>query len=168
MKLPVIIHPNDAMLRKKTTDVSLEALKHDNTQKLIADMKDTMHAERGIGIAAPQVNASVRICIINKDAFPKRFKLDGAILAEDIALINPYWERTSKKSETDLESCLSIPGWQGNVKRWKRINVVALDIQGNKIEFEAKGYLARVIQHEIDHLEGILYIDRTEDVWEIQ
>lgn len=166
MNLPIITHPNDAMLRKKTTEVPLSALQTDTTRELIANMKDTMHAANGIGIAAPQVNASVRICILNKEAFPKRFKLNGHLVEQDIALINPTWERLSRKHDTDIEGCLSIPGKLGRVKRWKDIMVRTQLETGELIQFEAHGYLARVIQHEVDHLDGVLYIDRTEDVWD--
>lgn len=168
MTLPIVTHPNDAMLRKPTTDIAVSDIQNDTLQTLIDNMIDTMHSANGIGIAAPQVDASLRVCIINKEAFPKHMELGGNRIDTDIALINPYWERTSKKSDVDVEGCLSIPGLQGRVKRWKNITVSAYDRDGNELEFEAKGYLARVIQHEVDHLEGILYIDRTDDVWEVE
>lgn len=166
MKLPIITHPNDAMLRQKTSTVPTTALQTDATRELIANMTDTMHAANGIGIAAPQVNASVRICVINKEAFPKRFMLGTRSVETDVALINPTWERMSRKYDTDIEGCLSIPGKLGRVKRWKDIVVSAQTADGSVVTFEAHDYLARVIQHEVDHLDGILYIDRTDDVWD--
>jgi peptide deformylase len=166
MTLPIVIHPTDEMLRKQTTTVTPELIGMNTTQTLIKNMIDTMHAANGIGIAAPQVGASVRICIINKDAFPKRFKLQGDEVLADIALINPTWERMSRKYDTDIEGCLSIPGKLGRVKRWKDIHVTARTKDGVPIQFDAHGYLARVIQHEVDHLDGILYIDKTDDVWD--
>lgn len=166
MKLNIVLHPNDAMLRTKATTVSAPDLVIDTTIELIQNMKDTMHAANGIGIAAPQVNASVRICILNKEAFPKRFKLNGHLVEQDIALINPTWERLSRKHDTDIEGCLSITGKLGRVKRWKDIMVRTQLETGEIVQFEAHGYLARVIQHEVDHLDGVLYIDRTDDVWD--
>jgi peptide deformylase len=165
MNLPIVTHPNDSMLRSPSKEVSQDDLQLDTTRALIQNMIDTMHAANGIGIAAPQVNAAVRICIINKEAFPKRFKLNGSMVSEDIALINPTWERMSRKHDTDIEGCLSIPGKLGRVKRWKDISVTATLTDGTTVLFEAHNYLARVIQHEVDHLNGVLYIDRTEDVW---
>lgn len=165
MNLPIVTHPNDSMLRSPSNEVSVEALQLHTTRALIQNMIDTMHAANGIGIAAPQVNAAVRICIINKEAFPKRFKLNESVVSEDMALINPTWERMSRKHDTDVEGCLSIPGKLGRVKRWKDISVMARLADGTAVQFEAHNYLARVIQHEVDHLDGILYIDRTEDVW---
>lgn len=166
MILPIITHPNDDMLRKPTSEVSLEALQLDTTRELIQNMNETMHQANGIGIAAPQVNAAVRICIINKEAFPVDFLVGEKNIQSDVVLINPTWERTSRKSDVDIEGCLSIPGKFGRVKRWKDITVQALDLNGTLLVFKAHGYLARVIQHEVDHLDGILYIDRTDDVWD--
>jgi peptide deformylase len=156
------------MLRKPAAVIDTKQIGEPTLQTLITDMTETMHASNGIGIAAPQVNASLRVCMINKEAFPKRFELLGTAIREDIALINPYWERISRKHDTDIEGCLSIPQMQGRVKRWKDIVVTAYTKKGDKVQFEAHGYLARVIQHEVDHLEGILYLDRTDDVWEVE
>lgn len=169
MKRTIIFHPNDAMLRKKAALLSVQTIATDTSlQTLIDDMIDTMHAAKGIGIAAPQVNESLSVCIINNDAFPAHIKINGSstTMRSDIALINPTWEKTSKKYDVDVEGCLSIPGLHGNVKRWTQIDVTALDRSGNALSFSAKHYLARVIQHEIDHLDGILYIDRTDDTWQ--
>ena len=168
MTLPIITHPNDAMLRCQTQLVDLDILATKETQTFLDQMIATMHANNGIGLAAPQVNHSTRICIINKEAFSKRFKLAGKPLETDLALINPIYEHTSKKHNTDIEMCLSIPGVAGRVKRWKNITVTAFDRFGTPITFEASAWLARVLQHEIDHLEGVLFIDRTNDLWEVE
>lgn len=166
MILPIVTHPNDAMLRKETELISIAALKDPELQSFFDDMIATMHAANGIGIAAPQVNRSIRATILNKEAFPKRFLVGGQEVRNDVVLINPKWERTSKKSDVDIEGCLSIPGKLGRVKRWKDITVQAFDRNGKLLVFQAHGYLARVIQHEVDHLDGVLYIDRTNDMWD--
>lgn len=152
MILPISKHPTDDILRVQTKDMTVEVLTSHKTQKLIDDMIDTMYSAEGIGIAGPQVFQDARICIIGKDA--------DDTLTEDLALINPTWERISRKKAGDLEGCLSIPKTYGKVMRWKNIKVSALDRHGEKLEFEAHGFFARVIQHEVDHLDGILFIDK--------
>ncbi len=116
-------------------------------QRLIDDMIETMHDADGVGLAANQVGV------------PKRIIVAAAGEDEVLILLNPAFEALDDE-EPGVEGCLSVPGEYGEVPRFCKIRVAALDRQGKKIAFEAEGLLARILQHEIDHLNGILFIDR--------
>lgn len=121
-------------------------------RRLIADMAETMHDAGGIGLAAPQVHVPLRIFIWRGGA------------GNAIALINPEVEPIGEEMESGWEGCLSIPGLRGCVPRSRRIRFRGLDIEGRPMEGEAEGLAARVIQHETDHLDGILYPMRMADL----
>lgn len=110
-------------------------------------MVKTMEAEKGIGLAAPQVESDLRICVA---------RVDNTIYI----LVNPKIKSFSRKKEVFEEGCLSFPGKFFPVKRPVKVKIKARDINGKKIKIKAEGLLARVLQHEIDHLDGILVIDR--------
>ncbi len=130
------------ILRRETEIVSDVG---DDVRQLVDDMFETMYAAKGIGLAAPQVGRSERVCIVDVDGHP-------------LVLVNP--EITSREgSERGEEGCLSIPEVYGEVERATRITVHALDRDGQAFEQEAAGLEARAIQHEIDHLHGRLFID---------
>jgi peptide deformylase len=138
----------DPVLRKRA--VEKEAV-DEKTRELMEDMFDTMYAEGGVGLAAPQVGESVRVIVLDGDI--DRYG------EERIALVNPVI--TSHEAEVEEEEgCLSIPGLREKVRRWERVRVTGLDPEGRVVELEAGDLLARAIQHEIDHLDGILFIDR--------
>lgn len=120
-------------------------------KSLISDLTETMHEKDGLGIAAPQIGKSIRLIIINTK--------DGAI-----AMINPKILKKSWKKNIDEEGCLSVPGVFGLVKRHSVITVSAINKDSKNIHFDAKGLFARVIQHEIDHLDGILFIDKAKKI----
>ena len=120
-------------------------------------MSETMIDYNGIGLAAPQVHLSKRIIIFRNPDFDKNEKI------QITALINPIYEPIGNEKVDDWEGCLSIPGMQGLVRRYNKIKYFGLDMDGNKIKNEAEGLHARVVQHEIDHLDGILYSDRLAD-----
>ncbi|MFZ6036112.1 MAG: peptide deformylase [Patescibacteria group bacterium] len=147
-KLTIITHPHPT-LRKKAETLDLHDIP--KLKGFIDDMKKTMHEANGIGLAAPQVDVSRRIVVISTK--------DG-----DIALINPEISKKSFKKEEGEEGCLSIPGVFGLVKRHYSITVQAYTEQAKKIKFTASGLFARVIQHEVDHINGILFIDRTKKI----
>lgn len=155
-------------LRERSKELERYVAVSTEIQSLIDEMIATMYGADGIGLAAPQVGHNIRLCVIGKNAFKnqKKKKENDEIGMKDIALINPSWTKISKKTTVDVEGCLSVPGSQGEVKRYKDILVTALNDKGEKIEFEAHGYLARVIQHEIDHLDGILFIDRASKLYD--
>ena len=158
MLLPIIKLPTPT-LRQRSIEVDRQTLLLPETQKFITDMIPTMYDDDGIGLAAPQVARNIRICIIGKEADKK--------LKTDLVLVNPIYDRTSRKMNTDSEGCLSVPNTFGKVKRYSDIQVTALDRLGNEIRFEAHKFFARVIQHEVDHLDGILFIDKATDVYTI-
>lgn len=163
--LTIVIHPND-VLNTRARELTPEEINSPLIQQLITEMIPTMYTHDGIGLAAPQVNESVRVCIISKDAI----KLDRktTIPHEDLVLINPVWTKTSKKTNTDQEGCLSIPKIYGTVKRYSAIQVEALNQKGEKLSFEAHNFFARVIQHEVDHLDGILFISKATNIHHIE
>jgi peptide deformylase len=142
---PILKNP-DPILRRKTKKVpSIDK----SIIKLIGDMTDTLDDAEGVGLAAPQVGVSLSIVVIHiPDEVP-------------FALINPEVIRRTGEREV-VEGCLSIPGYQGKIKRSVSVTVKGLDAQGKLMRIKADGLLAQALEHEIDHLEGILYIDRLE------
>lgn len=150
LKVARMGHP---VLREKARPIDRQELKDPLMQKLIDDMIDTMHEYSGIGLAAPQVHESLRLFVAHLDS-------DGRADGEPVAIINPEISVIGKQVVEGWEGCLSIPDIRGVVPRAYHISVVALDRHGKRIEFEAKDYPARVIQHETDHLDGILFFDR--------
>jgi len=142
--LPILIYP-DLRLKKKSQAItdSQDPL----VQDLIFDMLETMKKNNGMGLAAPQVGRLLRLCVI-------KFERKTYIL------INPKIKNKSWSKETAEEGCLSFPGQFIPVKRFKKVQVIAQNRFGKEIIIEAEGLLARALQHEIDHLDGILYIER--------
>jgi peptide deformylase len=133
-------------------------------QQLVRDMIETLEDVGGIGLAAPQVHVSKRVVIFY---VPGERREAAGEPAEDVpltVLINPEIEPLSEERVTGVEACLSVPGLAGPVPRWSHIRYRALDLHGRMFEREAKGYHARVVQHECDHLDGILYPMRMTDL----
>jgi peptide deformylase len=133
-------------------------------QRLVRDMVETLEDVGGIGLAAPQVHVSRRVVIFY---VPGERQAAAGEPAEDVpltVLINPEIEPLSEEKLAGVEACLSVPGLAGPVPRWTHIRYRALDLQGRMFEREAKGYHARVVQHECDHLDGILYPMRMTDL----
>ena len=138
----------DPILSKKAERV--EKIDQD-IQKLIGDMIETLYAAPGVGLAAPQVGRSIRLIVFDPSVRNEEGKLT--------VLINP--EIIEKDGEAIMkEGCLSVPGLEAEIKRAENVKVTGLDKNGNAVTIDAKGFLARVIQHEIDHLDGILLLDR--------
>ncbi|NLM26161.1 MAG: peptide deformylase [Firmicutes bacterium] len=137
-----IVKIGDPILRQKASPVTKITKK---TTKLIQDMIETMYAADGAGLAAPQVGVSLQIVVIDVGEGP-------------IVLINPKIIE-SEGEIIDVEGCLSIPGKKAYVKRAAQVTVVALNEKGKTIRIVGEDYLARALQHEIDHLNGILYVD---------
>jgi peptide deformylase len=138
----------DPVLRQKALPV---AEVDDTVRELIADMRETMHAYHGVGLAANQVGVLQRVLVVD-------VPLDEETRARH-ALINPVLDQRAG-AETGEEGCLSIPGLYEEVRRAERVRVRALDEHGTPIELVAEGYLARALQHEVDHLDGVLFVDR--------
>ena len=129
-------------------------------RQLIADMHDTMLAEEGVGLAAPQVGFDIRVVIFGFYANPR---YPDAPAVPYTILINPQLEPLSDEMEEGWEGCLSVPGLRGWVPRYTHLRYSGFDPEGKVIEREADGFHARVVQHECDHLDGILYPMRVRD-----
>ena len=140
----------------------IKKLPDQNIQKLIKDMSETMLDAKGVGLAAPQVHVSKQVIIFRVPTEENEVKEDKPI--EITALINPKISKISDKTENDWEGCLSIPEMSGLVKRFSKIRYEGLDMNGNIIKKTAEGLHARIVQHEYDHLMGILYIHRLVDI----
>ncbi|MDH5710995.1 MAG: peptide deformylase [Gammaproteobacteria bacterium] len=128
---------------------------------LIRDMQDTMRAEDGAGLAAPQIGESVRVVIFGVDKNPR---YPDAEAVPQTILINPTITTLSDDMDEGWEGCLSLPGLRGLVPRYRHIKYSGFDLYGNAFEVEATGFHARVVQHECDHLDGILYPQRIKDL----
>jgi len=129
--------------------------------QLVSDMFDTMAALEGAGLAAPQIGISRRIVIFGVEASARYPDVEAV---PTTVLINPLIEVLDQTLEEDWEGCLSVPGLRGLVPRYRRIRYTGFDQQGQAIERSAEGFHARVVQHECDHLDGILYPQRIRDL----
>ena len=127
---------------------------------LLADMRETMRAEKGAGLAAPQIGVGLRVVIFGVDFNPRYPDAEPVPYTE---LINPVLTPVSDEMEEGWEGCLSVPGLRGVVPRYARLRYSGFDPRGHPIEREVSGFHARVVQHETDHLDGILYPMRVRD-----
>ncbi len=156
MAIRKIIFVPDEVLRKKAHKVT-------NFDKdlndLIDDMVETLRDAPGVGLAAPQVSISQRVIVVeyaeNEDQKPKLF-----------IVVNPEIVKPSEEKELGIEACLSIPGIAGEVERHSSLTVKGLNRFGKPIKIKASGWLARIFQHEIDHLEGVLFTDLAIRIWQ--
>lgn len=146
-------HP---VLRAKARPLEKSEVRSAPLQKLIDDMMDTMAEYHGVGLAAPQVHESLRLFVAVVD-HPED---EDAPPADPIAIVNPEITVVGSDVVEDWEGCLSIPDIRGRVPRSREIKVRGLDRNGERLELRAQGFAARVIQHETDHLDGILFFDR--------
>ncbi|MBI5222271.1 MAG: peptide deformylase [Candidatus Magasanikbacteria bacterium] len=158
--LEILTLPNE-ILRKRSKEIDRELALSKKIQKLIGEMIIIMKKADGVGLAAPQVGESIRLCVINGEA-------DKTAADKDTVLINPVWKKISIKKDIMEEGCLSVPKTFGKVKRYIKIKVDALNEKGEPTSFIASDLLARVIQHEVDHLDGILFIDKAKDIYKME
>ena len=128
---------------------------------LLEDMQDTMAHLDGAGLAAPQIGMALRVVIFGFGANPRYPEAEPLPLT---VLINPEFLSFSDEQEEDWEGCLSVPGLRGRVPRWQRLHYAGYDFSGKRFEREVEGFHARVVQHECDHLDGILYPMRMTDM----
>lgn len=142
-----IVESGDPVLREKARPVPKIT---PNVIKLLENMADTMYDAQGVGLAAPQVGVGKRIVVVDVG--------EGII-----ELINPEIVR-KEGLDTDIEGCLSVPGVRGEVQRAARCVVKALNREGKEVEYDGEGLLARAFQHELDHLDGILFIDKAQNL----
>lgn len=143
-----IVLMGEEILRQKAKPVKVVDA---SVRRLIDDLTETMHAADGLGLAAPQIGVGRRVFVAR----------DGDRL---YALVNPQIVARRGK-EVGVEGCLSMPGLQGNVQRAKEVTIRGLDRAGREVQYEVSGLTARCFQHEFDHLNGVLYVDHTKDLW---
>jgi peptide deformylase len=142
-----IIQLGDPRLREKAAPIEVI---DDSVRRLVADMLETVRDAPGIGLAATQLAVPLRVIVIS---------LDG----DEFELLNPEIVQRSEEHETEVEACLSLPGVQGMVRRAASVVVVGASVDGDELEIEAEGLAARCLQHEIDHLDGVVFLDHVED-----
>lgn len=130
-------------------------------QTLIDNMFETMRDAPGVGLAAPQIGESLRLVVVEYSEDE-----DENVRPKKYVLVNPDIIKSSEEMVTDIEGCLSLPGLAGRVERHEAVTIKAKNRFGKPLKIEAEGWLARIFQHEIDHLDGVLYIDRAEEVFE--
>lgn len=149
----------DFILRKKCRDITADEIHATWFKTLVTDMFETLYADpSGVGLAAPQVGMAVRLVVIDVKRDAKK----------PIVLINPTYEVIDDEKMESNETCLSVPFRSGKVMRYKKVLVHALDYNGMPIEMVGEKFLSNVYQHEIDHLNGILYIDKMEDIKQLE
>jgi peptide deformylase len=153
LKVARIGHP---AVRAPAREVDPAQIATPDFQRLIDDMIQTMHEYEGVGLAAPQVHVSLRLAVLEVAASDGRAEEAVPLTV----LINPRLTPLGKERAAGWEGCLSIPGLRGQVPRFKRLKLEALDREGRPFAVEAAGFHARVIQHECDHLDGGVYLDR--------
>lgn len=153
MMLPILTLP-DSLLRERSKELDPKEINTPKFQEWLDDLVETMHKADGVGIAATQTGRPVRVFIAMDDKTPH-------------VVINPVVFKKSWRMENGEEGCLSVPGKYGIVKRYRGFTIKALDRRGKKITLAAKNFFARVLQHELDHLDGVLYIDRASKIFNV-
>ena len=157
---PIVTLPDPVLRRKARPVSSFDA----GLQSLVDDMIDTMREAPGVGLAAPQVGVSERVIVVeyaededNENA-PKKLYV----------MVNPEIKKCSEETDLGTEGCLSVPGWQGEVERTFEVIVKGQTRHGQPMKVKAKGWMARIFQHEIDHIDGVVFTDRATKVWKPQ
>jgi len=150
MAIRNIVIQGEPVLHRRATEVAPDFLRTPEFQRLISDMIETMYAAKGVGIAAPQIGVGQRLFIAESPDGP-------------MALVNPVFTSKSRQRYQDEEGCLSVPGEFLPIYRHRSVEVEALTVDGKPVAFKASGFFARVLQHEMDHLDGILIVDRSRE-----
>ncbi len=158
MAIKAVLLMGDARLLRRAEEV--RELGTAQLLELVADMRDTMREHMGVGLAAPQIGVNQRVVVFGAQSSPR---YPDAEAVPDTVLINPVIEPLGAEMEEDWEGCLSVPGLRGIVPRFKTIRYRGVDEYGAAIERTVGGFHARVVQHECDHLDGILYPMRIRD-----
>jgi peptide deformylase len=158
LKVARLGHP---VLRQQARPLTVEEIRSPETQRFIDDMIETMREYDGAGLAANQVHALMQVCVIEVLANPRYPEAPHIPLT---VLINPVVTPLTGEMEEGWEGCLSVPDMRGRVPRFTEVRLECLDREGRKVDLVAKEFFARVIQHETDHLRGIVYVDRMRDL----
>jgi peptide deformylase len=156
----IVTLPNKILRQKARKVTSFDA----ELQTLIDDMVDTMRAAPGVGLAAPQVDVPLRVIVVEFSEDPE----DEETPPKLYTLVNPEIARASAEEELGTEGCLSIPRIVGDVERPLTVTVKGLNRRGQSVKIKAGGWLARIFQHEVDHLNGVLFVDQAERVWQVE
>ena len=159
LKVARLGHP---VLRMKASDVEPADIKAGKFRALIDDMIETMHEYEGVGLAGPQVHLPLRIFVF--EVQEKVAKRRGIAKLNAGVFFNAVYEPIGAETITDWEGCLSVPFLGGEVARFKRLRIRGLDLEGNEAELEVTDFTARIFQHEIDHTDGHVYLDRMPDL----
>ncbi|MBN1680503.1 MAG: peptide deformylase [Anaerolineae bacterium] len=166
MAIRKIITPENPVLRQKARKV--KDFQDPKLQILMNDMVETLLDAPGVGLAAPQVAVSDRVIVVrlpDDEQARDEYGKDAGVL---YVVANPEIIRKSVDMVDGVEACLSIPGYYGTVERHVAVSVRGIDPEGNPIRIKARNWLARVFQHEIDHLDGILFIDHAKQIWTVE
>ena len=158
LKVARLGHP---VLRMKAKPIKIEQIASASIQALVQDMIQTMHEYDGVGIAAPQVHVGLQMAVIGSGPnarYPKAPKIPITVL------FNPEIRPVSRRQVVDWEGCLSVDGFRGQVPRWYSLQVQGYNEKAQPVRFKASGFFARVIQHEWDHLQGDVYLDRMKNM----
>jgi len=161
-----IVNVGEPVLRVVSQELSREQILSPSIQNLIEYMRETLRDAPGVGLAAPQVGESFKLAVIEDKAEYQKLLTESELRERDRhevpfhVIVNPVIELLTKPTETFFEGCLSLPGFTALVSRATAVRVRCLDHQGEPRIIEASGWYARILQHEIDHLNGTLYIDR--------
>jgi len=158
MTIHKIVTLPDPVLRRKAHKITTF---DKELQQLANDMVDTMREAPGVGLAAPQIGLPLRLIVVEFGA-----EEDETVPKKLYAIVNPEIVEKSDETVTGMEGCLSVPGMVGDVERHTRIVVKGLNLQGKPVKIKAINWLARIFQHEIDHLDGIVYTDLAKRVWQ--
>jgi peptide deformylase len=159
MPVREVLRMGHPVLREKAKEV--EHLGTPELRALVEDMKETMRAKNGAGLAAPQIGVGQRVVIFGVDHNPR---YPDAEPVPFTVLVNPKLVMLTREVDEDWEGCLSVPGMRGVVPRYTKLRYSGFDEEGNPVERVAEGFHARVVQHECDHLDGILYPQRMTDM----
>jgi peptide deformylase len=157
LKVARIGHP---IIRMPARDLTREEIRSPGLQRLVDDMVETMHEYDGVGLAGPQVHVGLRIAVVEVPGSDARAREAVPLTG----LINPRVTALGEETEAGWEGCLSVPDLRGVVPRLQRLRLDALDRNGKPWSADAQGFFARVIQHECDHLDGRVYLDRMKDM----
>jgi len=157
LKVARLGHP---VLREKSLPVPIDEIRSSEIQRLIDDMVETMREYNGAGLAAPQVHVLKQICVIEVQGNPRYPEAPAIPLT---VLVNPVVTSLTEETEDGWEGCLSVPDMRGVVPRQTAVRLEAYDREGARVDVVAKEFFARVIQHETDHLQGKVYLDRMRD-----
>jgi len=161
MAVREILKMGDPRLLRVAQPVPEQAIGSDDLHRLVADMLDTMHAAHGAGLAAPQIGVDLQLVIFGSGQPNPRYP-EAPVIPLTV-LLNPVITALGQEQEEGWEGCLSVPGLRGVVPRWQRIRYQGLDPYGDCVDRTVDGFHARVVQHECDHLIGVLYPMRVRD-----